>query len=421
MKHLKKSTAGVLVFLLSLFSLPAQAQFAVMCVNCSTNIQQAAIAATLSSMLTALTVQVPGAIQGAAASTSTATMEAGRAIVEGTARAQTNLERGRIESQYQPIDPCSVTAMSKGGTASERVRPHGSGRGAGGGGSGGSTTASAGATSEMRRALEISSGERVAPAPEVSAALASKGACSTFAKGGVREQACRSAGFSTGLSSGLPNADVRAETLFDGPQTQADMNVGVVRKLTIRGGNSTERTAVASFIRNLETPLDLRALEEKELKSEAGRNYLALRDTYEAAMSLATKPMRDQESMITANTATKPILEQLLKGDDAEYIKAYLGQAYPRWKTDGISYAELINLEAVRRYHNERWHERMVAAPEKALMYEQVQLQAMNNYMLALALDRLQQISVVQGNAAGASIRAEKLPALVAAHKAAQR
>lgn len=48
---------------------------------------------------------------------------------------------------------------------------------------------------------------------------------------------------------------------------------------------------------------------------------MAFRDSYDAAMSIATKPMRDQESLITANKSTLPVLKQLLKGADASYIK----------------------------------------------------------------------------------------------------
>lgn len=387
------------------------------CVNCATSIQAAQI---LAAIQLARQSNVD-AIQGASSAGSTATMEAARVVAEANAKTAGVIETTRIESRYELLDPCSVTAVAKGGSEAQRTRPHGSGRGGGGGGNGGTPTPTQGSTKDMKRALEIAAGERPAPPPEVIAALAASGACGSFVSGGTREQMCKDAGFSLELKSGFPNADVRAETLFDGPQTATDMASGTRRKLTITPGNSSEKMAVNAFLRNLETPLDFRALEARELKSDAGRNYMALRDSYEAAMSLASKPMRDQEAMMTANPATRPILAQLLKGADSAYVRDYLIKAYPRWDKDGISFAELLNLETARRYHNERWHERMAAANEKQLLHEQVQLQALNIWVLSSLAERMQQLNAVQGNTAAAVIRQEKMPGLLAAHKAAQR
>ena len=232
---------------------------------------------------------------------------------------------------------------------------------------------------------------------------------------------CGVAGFATGASSGFPDADIQAETLFDGPQTASDKAAGVKRKLTIKSGNSPERTAIESFIRNLETPLDLRTLTANEINSEAGRNYMALRDSYDAAISLATKPVRDQQSLITANPLTLPILRQLVRSEDGNYITARLNASYPGWKTDGVSFAELMQLEADRRYLNEDWHVRMAGANEKQLMAEQVQLQALHGWMNVAMLERAQQQAILQGTTAGAALRSEKMPQLIAAHRAAKR
>lgn len=403
--------------LIALAASSSASALTVACVNCATSWQATAIQQAINQSRTSIV----GAIQGASTAQTNATMSSAKSVSEANARTQANMERARIESKYKPLDPCSVTAVSAGGAAATRNRPGGSGRGAGGGGGSGSSPSTAGASTEMAKAIEISSGAQSAPAPEIVASLAAKGACSSFASGGVREKTCRDAGFSTGMSSGFPNADVRAETLFDGPQSASDMSQGVNRKLTIRPGNTPERTAVAAYIRNLETPVDLRQLTAKELDSDQGRNYMALRDSYEASMSLATKPLRDQESAITANRATLPIIQQLLKGDDATFVTAYLNQAYSRWQQDGISYAELLNLETQRRYFKARWHERMAAANEKQLLAEQVQLQAVGNWLMADVNEKLRQLLAVEGGVAGSVIRQEKLGALVTAHKAAQR
>lgn len=398
------------------FSKDVQAQRAVYCTNCATSSQAMGITAAIEGSRAAI-VQ---AIQGASTAQTTATSETGRAISEANTATQAEMERLRISSRYALPDPCTMTSASRGGVSSTRSRPGGSGRGAGGGGDSGSASGSAGANTSMAKALEISSGSQPAPAPEIVAGMAASGACGTFASGGERARMCAGARFSTGVFSGFPNADVRAETLFDGPQTQSDMTEGVRRRLTIPPGNSPERTAVAAFIRNLETPLDLRALRPKELDSTSGRNYMASRDAYEAAMSLATKPMRDQQSLMTASASTLPVLQQMLKGLDASFVSTWLSQTYSNWRSDGISAAELLQLEAARRYMNEDWYARIVAADDHLLQIEALQLQALQVWQQNLLLERIQQGNVIAGAAAGAAIRKEKLPELVNLHKAAQ-
>jgi hypothetical protein len=392
--------------------------------QCATESTLAAVDRTVYKILTALgqiknvlEFKVVGAIQGNATSITTSAAENAKLMSEANVKNTQEFTKADLERKAVPLDPCSVTALAKGGREAVNTRPVGSGRG----GSSGGGAPSAGGSKEMVESLAISSGSKPAPSPEIAAALSAKGACATFAQGGVRAQSCTDAGFSTGVSSGFPNADIRAETLFDGPQSVSTTNAGVVaRKLTLPPGNSPERLAVAAFIRNLETPVDLRTLKKTEIDSEAGRNYIALRDSYDAAISMASKPLRDQESMMTANKLTLPILKQLLKGEDKNFITTYLNKAYPKWATDGVSIAELLQLEAARRYLNEDWHARMAAANEKQIAAEQVQLMASQNWMTAMILERQQQQAILQGTTTGAAIRQEKMPQLIAAHKAAK-
>lgn len=391
----------------------ASAQQVVRCVNCATETTASQILSAVNNAKNAI-VQ---AISGATDTQASASVEAAKIVSDSNTKTAAEMEKVRTIIKAEPLDPCGVTAAARGGSGAATNRPTGGGRGGGGG----ANSPTAGATGDMARALKISSGALPAPAPEIAAAMAAKGACGTFAKDGLRADACKAAGFATGASSGFPDADLQAETLFDGPQTAADKAAGVNRKLTIKGGNSPERTAVESFIRNLETPLDLRTLTANEINSEAGRNYMALRDSYDAVLSLATKPVRDQQSLITANKMTLPVLKQLTKSEDAKYVTARLNASYPAWKTDGVSFAELMQLEADRRYLNEDWHVRMAGANEKQLLAEQVQLQAFAGWMNVAMLERLQQQAVIQGTTAGAALRSEKMPQLIAAHRAAKR
>ncbi|WP_371436299.1 hypothetical protein [Polaromonas sp.] len=400
---------------------PAAAQWAVVCVNCATEITAGMILNAIQTGFQQTQQKVTDSIKGAAEAQTTATSESSKVISDANTRTAANMKKLEVELETEPLDPCGVTAAARGGSEASNNRPAGSGRGAGGAGGGGGATATAGATKEMQEALKIGNGDKASPSPEVVAALATRGSCGTFAKGDLREGACKGAGYSTGVSSGFPNADIRAETLFDGPQNAADIAIGVNRKLTIKPGNSAEKMAVNAFIRNLETPTDLRTLTATELNTEAGRNYMALRDSYDASMSLATKPLRDQEALITANKTTLPILKQLMKSEDGRYVATELDRVYPNWKVDGISYAQLMNLEASRRYLNEDWHVRMAAANDKQLLAEQVQMQAFNGYLTVALLERIQQLGIIQGAVAGATVRSEKMPLLVAAHRAAKR
>lgn len=391
----------------------------VFCTNCATDVN-----------LTAQAVRLANAIQGNATSVSKAVSENARLVSEANALTEARMERARIVSRYDLTDPCVVTAPGRGDVyAPERERGHASGRGAGGGGGSGRPTSvgggagatpMAGASTNMQKALAISMGNEPAPNPEATAAIAASGACATYAFGGDRDRNCQGAKFMTGVSSGFPNADVRAETLFDGPQNQAAMSKGVVRRLTVPANDSPERTAIAAYIRNLETPIDLRALRPKELDTVAGRNYIATRDSYEAVMSLATKPLRDQELSMLANKETLSAINQMLAGADSGFVRNWLTKAYPNWQAQGVSFLELMNLEAVRRYKNETWYVRMAQQDERNLVLEQVNMQALQIWQNNLMLERQQQQNILLGAIAGVLLRGEKLPALIAQHKAAQ-
>lgn len=387
----------------------ANAEF-VHCVNCGTE-------TTLQRVLSAVGQaqdRIVNAIQGSSTAQTAATSESARVVAEANTKTAAEMKKAEIQIQAVPLDPCGVTAVARGGSAASNNRPASSGRGTG------TPTPTKGATSDMVDALDIANGVKPAPPQELAATIAANGACGTFAQGTLREADCKGAGFATGLSSGFPNADIKAETIFDGPQNASDIAAGVNRKLTIKPGNSTEKMAVNAFISNIAGTVPLKTLNKNEINSLNGRSYMALRDSFDASISLANKPLRDQEGLITANKTTIPIVDQMMKGQDSSYISKHLQQVFPSWRTDGISYAELLNLEASRRYLNPDWHARMAGATEKQLMVEQVEMQALQGWMQASTLERLQQIAILQGTVAGAAIRTEKLPKLTAAHQAAK-
>jgi len=146
-----------------------------------------------------------------------------------------------------------------------------------------------------------------------------------------------------------------------------------------------------------------------------------MRDAYDAVMSVTTKPLRDQEALLIADRKNLSQVNQWLAGQDANYIRGWLNSTYPSWQTNGISQMELMVLEANRRFKNKDWIVRMVAADDRQLLLEQVQMQAYQIYQQNLVLERMQQANIIAGVLAGTTLRQEKMPQLVALHRSAQR
>jgi len=390
----------------------AQAR-AVHCVNCATSVQAAAIYAQLQTTNMHLE-RLVGAIQGSSAANTASTEGSARIMAEAGAQTAREVEVARAAIRYHPMDPCGPAILNGvTGGSGDVVRDRGAavGRGASAAGGGGSRS--------MLRAVEIAQGEaaRPAPTPDVGAAVAARGACETFAQGGRRAAICEHAGFAPANLNPHPNADIRATTLFDGPQTQADR---VIRRLTL-SASADDGLAMQSFLRNLDTPIDLRELTAPELRTDSGRNHIALRDSYEARIGVAMRPAHDQWMMMRANPNTLPIVAHLLAGDDGPFVRNYLEGAFPQFQQQGISLLELINLEAERRYRNPDWHTRIAGASDLQLMQEKARMQALQIWMTAQMLERLQHIAIVQGMAAGVATREEMMPQLLATHRAAQR
>jgi len=386
---------------------------AVHCVNCATSPQAAAISAQLQGVNVQLE-RLVAAIQGSSAANTTAQEGAARIVAEANAQTEREMEVARSAIRNRTLDPCGSAAIVNGvtGGAGDVVRDRGTtvGRGA--------PVPSGGGSPALGKALAVSSGQEAAPPSEVGAALGAMAACESFAAGGVRATACERAGFRRSASANPhPNADIRATTLFDGPQTQSDK---IIRRLTT-SNNPDQDMAQRAFLRNLDTPINLRALTAPELRTDVGRSYMALHDAYEARISLAMKPAEDQVMMMRANPNTRPIIEQLLQSQDGPFVRQYLASAFPQFEREGISLMELINLEAERRYRNPDWLPRIQEATGDQLLREQVQMQALQIWLTAQTLERLQQIAVIQGVGTGVMVRMEKTPQLVAAHSAAQR
>lgn len=364
-------------------------------------------------------------VKGVGTEVSQASTEGSKLVANANTRVTYDVARNEVASRYAVTNPCSVL-VSSAGMAETARGAYGAGASFGRGGMGygagagqsGVRAGSGGASADLARSIGISKGAEAAPAPEVTAKLAASGACSAFASG-TRAAACRAAALPTGNSNTFANADVNADTLFDGPQKAGART----KKYTIDDADgSMERTAIEAFVRNMGTPLEMRMPGAGELKSDAGRRFLAIKDNFEARMSFAERPIRRQIGMLAPNAESLKVIATLLESDDAAWVTDYLNKAYPNWRAKGISSDEMMNLEVERRYMNKAWAIRVAAkmTPEQVAK-EQVLMTAFQNVLLWKGIQESRENGLMLGGLNAATVRAESMPELRAAHAAATR
>lgn len=369
-------------------------------------------------------MQIVAAIKGAQAADAAVYAETAKQISDSIVRVDAVGRRGEIERARADVlsDPCSVVASTGMSTVISGATPVTQAGGAVGRDGGGAATARGGgmarmpgASRSMQSVLEVAKGAPAGP-PEATAAAAAAGACETFASAGTaRATSCATARLTPSNSSGLPDADIRADTLFDGPQgTQPRKRYSINM-----AGN--DRTAVEAFMRNLNTPTPLRQLSAGELSTAAGHQYLAARDQYEARMAMAERPMRRHIARMTATTENIPYVQTLLNSDDRAFVTEFLAAHSPNWQREGISLDEQMQIEVRRRYMNPEWIKRMALQEPAALAAEQLRVSALQNVLLLQVIEELREGSVTRAAADMAILRAEMGPQLAAAHRAAAR
>lgn len=379
----------------------------------STSEQTSTLTENIDKNVSDLKTAVVNAISGAAETTSKASSGAARTVGESAQRTASEQATIRNEERFSGVDPCNVLVSTIGTSTASRNTVTASG----GGGGGGAPRSAPGGSAGMDDVLNVAERRVAAGAPEVEAVKAAKAACSSFASGGVRGGVCSDAGFSPQNSTGFPNADLRASTLFDGPQTNAE-GASVKRKLTVDLAGP-EGTAIRALIRNLDQPVQLKDLTKAQRNSDAGRQYLALEDAFQARMSVAKYPQDAQAGLLAAKAELIPMVQQMLRSEDASFVQRYLNENVPNWSSKGISMAELLTLETQRRYMNSDWHLRVLKMTDTDIARENLRIMAMNSWLQTLSLDRQVVSSVIESNAAQAAVRAELMPQLIAANNRA--
>lgn len=368
---------------------------------------------TLSDKIADLKKGLANAISGAAETTSKASSGAAAVVSEAAQRTASEQATIRNEQRFSGIDPCNVLVSTIGTSEASRTGASATGGGSGGGG----PKPAPGGTSGMKEVLDVAEKRAAAGLPEVEAAKSAKAACSTFASAGLRAEACANSGFSASNSAGYPDADIRASTLFDGPQTGVD-GTSFKRRLTVDLAGA-DGTALRALMRNLDQPVQLQSLTKAQRATDAGRQFMALENVFAARMSVAQYPQEAQANLLAAKPELIEMVKQMLKSQDAAHVQTYLNSNAPNWATKGISMAELIALETQRRYMNPDWQLRLLSMTDTDIARENVRMLAMNAWLQSLALDRQIVASVIDSNAAQAAIRSEMMPQLVAANKRA--
>lgn len=333
-----------------------------------------------------------------------------------------DIERSKETSDLErrtrlPLDPCANASRGLADPAFDRINP--GFRGANGGvfgprGAGGGGRPSTGSAS-MDKAVAIARNDDFAPPPEVQAVMAQRGACEAYASGKVRAQSCTWAGTTPSVSTGLPDADIRASTIFDGAQTAADQS-----KVSL-SFNDKQLAAATAYVRNLSVPVQLRDLTKIESQTDEGRRYLALHDSYQARVDLAMRPVEEWVSNRTKYAPTIPILQAMLDGGGAaaRYLAKHLPDTAPDWQTKGISLHHLQYIDAARRYDNPEWIKEIGAADQTTLQREQLLLSAQMASLMSKNLMETEKTNALLGAVYQASLNRDFMPELAAQHKRA--
>jgi hypothetical protein len=415
-------SAPLLVLSLTLF--PATSAHAVCdgCVVGAVQVATTTIASAISAAQGAIVYsqqRIIETIKGVGEVTASMQAQATQTASDANTDTQASMARSANARNWQHPDECGVTAGSHGVAQAAANSPGKcSGRNcpasAGGGG---------GLSANQVTALNIAAGTRPAPEPEVQAALAASGACASFVGGSssaARLQRCQVANLPTGASNGNPDADIRAETLFDGPQRDPNR---MTRRLTVNADpTSSDYRAVQSLMKNLDTPLELRELRRAELTTDSGRRFMALRDAYDARMAIAQKPAQALLANRMEDKSLIDYVKQLITSPmHGTWVAQRLAKTAPQWQTRGISFDEMIDIEASRRHLNKDWQVRMAEMSAEAHVREQTSMQAFQLYLLSQVNTKLDYIAVASGQQTGTSVRAEMLPQLTAAHQAATK
>lgn len=412
------------------------------CVVSAVTVAGTTIVGTIAAQTSLLINEIAGAATAVSsmviAGVGSSVIRSGEMVAESDAKLTARVHAAQTLYRNQITDPCAVVAAGQSANIGQVAAAISSGLPGGGSSTGTLPWASTGALAPTaggrpnpgQVVMSVALGKAPAPEAEVLATAASQFGCAAFAApGSTRARACAEADgpLWTPRNSGQrPNADVRAETLFDGPQGRADTSVP---RRTIHG--EVDSIATAALMRNLVDPLTLRDLKPAETRTDEGRRYLALQDTYNARIAVATQGLRDRVADMTADRETVPFLNNIAVNGGPQfqrYVNTHLagikdpvtGAAHD-WRTSGVSPSEYRTIEANRRYRNPDWYAYLGRASDREQFIEMATLAATQVAMQVEMIEEMRRTRVAISMMAGGQVRSELLPSLARQHSAATR
>lgn len=214
-------------------------------------------------------------------------------------------------------------------------------------------------------------------------AVAAIGGCNTYADANsVRGKICAVA---TGVGQGIspyPDADVKSQSLLDGPQNANSKG----KNISIPAGPSPERDARAAYLKMLNNAAPLSTPRPSELKAMGGRQYVGVRAQYDAAKSLAAYPSLEYDRLTTIDPETAPAMKQILE-TDAAFVRKYLSTMPSNAIENGaVSPLAMMDIEVERRTGNPDWIKSTAQMDPNAKAAEHLYLSA---YSLRIQRDQL--------------------------------
>lgn len=286
---------------------------------------------------------------------------------------QAELEKDRAKNEAErEVAPTScgnagASQGPRGGGSGGSVRPSGPG----------SNYEPSNVDERLKEAMNVANQTRTPQLPDKDAnkqhADLAVGACRTFVViGSIRAQMCEKVSVTPSAKNRFPDADIKAATLFDGPQAE-----GATLKNISVPVQGPERDARAAFL-TMNNSASVAPWPPGDIsKSVNGTPYLGLRMEYETAKSMAAYPSQEYDRLTTVDPATKPALEQIAK-EDGEFLKRYFKDLPKQSYENGVSPAMLNDIEVERRIGNVDWLKRMAAADANTKAAEQLMISAYN-------------------------------------------
>jgi hypothetical protein len=247
------------------------------------------------------------------------------------------------------------------------------------------------------------------------------GSCEGFAgdPNSARGQMCRRLPGLKINSNPYADADIRAETLFDGPQQKGKEQT----RLTVTEKQRTpERDARKAILASLSQAVPPPGVHPSAFGSPQGLAYIGELTEHQAKMSLATSPMRDWDAQTTSTQATKESLRSLLNDDvTALFLQTKLDKEFPPWRNDGVSQLHLAEIQVEKRAGNQDWYKYMARATNVEKAAEIPLILAEQQRLLFDLLLEVKKLNILAGQQLAQQIQNNDLPTLQRLSEAANK